>query len=155
MTTALVKPIDTPVRESGFWNDDVTGKLQQYSVFLTRAMEADERSFVLCVDATWGLGKTFFVKRWAKSLRDNEHKAVAELNGWQHDCSEDPLLPFVASITEQLQGCFENKEHCRKDKHLFACRTLCGYAKYQHTRQASAKACSNVAGFCFEGGYEI
>lgn len=48
-----------PPKDGDPWVQDVTGTLKDYAVFLTRALEADERSFVLCIDAEWGLGKTF------------------------------------------------------------------------------------------------
>ncbi len=111
MATVLRKPDDRtrPPVDGDPWADDVTRRLNAYAVFLTRALAADPHSFVLCIDAEWGLGKTFFVKRWASSLATTDHKCVAEFNAWQHDTSDDPLLPFVASVTEQLRKHLDRK----------------------------------------------
>ncbi len=102
MSCVLSRYIDVPVQEDNPWSDDVTGKLEEYAEFLTTAMAADPRSFVLCVDAPWGLGKTFFVRRWSQTLKGSKGFHVVEFNAWESDTAEEPLLPFAAAVTEQL-----------------------------------------------------
>jgi predicted KAP-like P-loop ATPase len=51
------------------------------------------------VDGDWGAGKSFFLKRWAQDLRNQQH-AVIEFDAWANDLSEEPLLGFLAELRD-------------------------------------------------------
>ncbi len=72
--------------------------------FLTTYLVAEgtKRNYVLNVNAEWGAGKTYFLKRWQHSIQ-NSHPVVY-IDAWQQDYSDDPLLTVVSSIISQLQG---------------------------------------------------
>lgn len=53
------------------------------------------------VDGDWGAGKSFFLKRWAQDLRNQQH-AVIEFDAWANDLSEEPLLGFLAELRDGL-----------------------------------------------------
>ncbi|MBU1335421.1 MAG: KAP family NTPase [Alphaproteobacteria bacterium] len=56
-------------------------------------------SYVLNINAPWGTGKTFFLKRFAQQLREANH-LVAEVNAWSTDHADDPLLAVMAAIED-------------------------------------------------------
>lgn len=67
------------------------GRLEQ------RGKRGLSRSYVLNVDAGWGGGKSFFMSRLAKELRQRG-VAVAEIDAWQDDHADDPLLSLMSAI---------------------------------------------------------
>lgn len=76
--------------------------------FLTNYLSAEgkERNYVLNVNAQWGAGKTYFIKRWKETIQD--HYPVVYIDAWQQDYSDDPLLTVISSIFEQLEELHPN-----------------------------------------------
>jgi hypothetical protein len=91
------------------WQDDRLDR-QADSRFLTRYLTAkfdqdpNARSFVLNLNAEWGLGKTYFLKNWARDLVDDGFPVVY-FNAWENDFTESPLQAFISEIDEQLSAC--------------------------------------------------
>lgn len=107
-TVKFIKPKEPQVNPDNPWDGDVSqGKLKEYANFLTTAITADNESFILNVNAPWGHGKTFFVKRWAKYL-EKQGYPVIEFNAWENDSAQDPLPVFLATIIQDLKGKYTN-----------------------------------------------
>jgi hypothetical protein len=85
------------------WGDDAFQTLEKNANFLTNALTANTKNFVLNVNGAWGTGKSFFVQRWAEALRQKKHPVV-EFNAWENDSAEDPLAPLIASILKQQEN---------------------------------------------------
>ncbi len=81
----------------------------RYAEFLTNylAAEGKQRNYVLNLNAEWGAGKTWFIKRWYMELR--QHYPTVYIDAWQQDFSDDPLLTVISSIIEQLRDATGNK----------------------------------------------
>lgn len=75
----------------------------RYAEFLTNylAAEGKQRNYVLNLNAEWGAGKTWFIKRWYMELKT--HYPTVYIDAWQQDFSDDPLLTVISSIIEQLK----------------------------------------------------
>ncbi|WP_429195309.1 KAP family P-loop NTPase fold protein [Aeromonas veronii] len=75
----------------------------RYAEFLTNylAAEGKQRNYVLNLNAEWGAGKTWFIKRWYVELK--AHYPTVYIDAWQQDFSDDPLLTVISSIIEQLK----------------------------------------------------
>ncbi|WP_421221864.1 KAP family P-loop NTPase fold protein [Aeromonas enteropelogenes] len=75
----------------------------QYARFLTNylAAEGKQRNYVLNLNAEWGAGKTWFIKRWYMELK--QHYPTVYIDAWQQDFSDDPLLTVISSVIEQLK----------------------------------------------------
>ncbi|MET2901657.1 P-loop NTPase fold protein [Vibrio rotiferianus] len=58
-------------------------------------------SYVLNLNGAWGVGKTFFVKRWQQDLLQKH--PVVYINAWEQDYSEDPLITIISSMVSQLR----------------------------------------------------
>lgn len=76
----------------------------KYAVFLTNHLvgEGEHRNYVLNLNAKWGAGKTYFIKRWSNELKGKY--PVVYIDAWAHDFSDDPLLTTVSAIIEQLKS---------------------------------------------------
>ncbi|PKQ75935.1 KAP family P-loop NTPase fold protein [Aeromonas sobria] len=75
----------------------------RYAEFLTNylAAEGKLRNYVLNLNAEWGAGKTWFIKRWYMELK--AHYPTVYIDAWQQDFSDDPLLTVISSIIDQLK----------------------------------------------------
>ncbi|MFM5426608.1 P-loop NTPase fold protein [Aeromonas veronii] len=75
----------------------------RYADFLTNylAAEGKQRNYVLNLNAEWGAGKTWFIKRWYMELK--AHYPTVYIDAWQQDFSDDPLLTVISSIIDQLK----------------------------------------------------
>ncbi|WP_429056368.1 KAP family P-loop NTPase fold protein [Aeromonas jandaei] len=81
----------------------------RYAEFLTNylAAEGKQRNYVLNLNAEWGAGKTWFIKRWYMELKT--HYPTVYIDAWQQDFSDDPLLTVMSSIIDQLRDATGNK----------------------------------------------
>lgn len=64
------------------------------------AEKGTEANYVLNLDARWGTGKTYFLKRWAHEIK-NRYPCVY-IDAWSSDHSSDPLLSVVSEIRKTL-----------------------------------------------------
>ncbi|HIF9231836.1 TPA: KAP family P-loop NTPase fold protein [Photobacterium damselae] len=74
----------------------------KYAYFLTNFLssQGSRDGYVLNLNACWGAGKTYFLKRWAYELK-NKHPVVY-IDAWEQDYSKDPMLTVISSVLEQL-----------------------------------------------------
>ncbi|WP_234822058.1 KAP family P-loop NTPase fold protein [Aeromonas veronii] len=81
----------------------------RYAEFLTNYLVAEgkQRNYVLNLNAEWGAGKTWFIKRWYMELK--AHYPTVYIDAWQQDFSDDPLLTVISSIIDQLKDATGNK----------------------------------------------
>lgn len=96
------------------WEDD---ELERYksACFLTNYLskkysltrgQKRANSLVLGIRAEWGFGKTFFIQRWMKDLRDQNYPVVY-FDAWQNDFADDPLIGFVDALDKDLKQTYE------------------------------------------------
>lgn len=95
--------------EEAFSSDQLDRK--NAAIFLTNFLVGRHRvagsvpgneSFVLNVNAEWGLGKTYFLKEWSKMLREQGH-FVVYFDAWENDYAADPFVGFMSAINNQLK----------------------------------------------------
>lgn len=90
------------------WADDLLGrKAEAEMLHDVLVMEADaccrpgrDHSFVLALDAAYGEGKTFFLRKLREHL-GQEHP-VAFVDAWVDDANDEPLLAIMCAINEAL-----------------------------------------------------
>ncbi|ELA7355279.1 NTPase KAP [Vibrio alginolyticus] len=104
--------------ENHFFPEDKLGRVK-YATFLTKLLASQgfdqnrepgdhKRNYVLNLNAEWGAGKTYFLKRWSEDIK--EHYPVVYVDAWKKDYSDDPLMTVISAIIEQL------REQAGKDK---------------------------------------
>ena len=105
---------NTPTYEWASWSEP--GELQKeplspdrlgraaYAEFLTHYLNnvgQRDGGYVINLNAEWGAGKTWFLKRWCATLKP--HHPVAYIDAWKNDFSDDPLLTVVSGVLEALK----------------------------------------------------
>ena len=65
------------------------------------ARQGRGHSYVLAIDAAYGVGKTFFLERFLKQLRLSH--PVAHFDAWVDDANEEPLVAIMAAIEDALK----------------------------------------------------
>ena len=88
-------PEGDPFKNDALGRKDLEPPLTQ---FVTQA----SGSFVLALDASWGAGKTTFLKMWQVKLQQEGH-ACLYLNAWQNDFVPDPLIAIVGELTKAIE----------------------------------------------------
>tara|TARA_B100002049_G_scaffold235412_2_gene219745 strand:- start:1430 stop:3013 length:1584 start_codon:yes stop_codon:yes gene_type:complete len=80
----------------------------KYATYLTSLIKTkggtDKNSlsnYVLNLDAEWGAGKTYFLKRWSEDLKASH--PVVYIDAWAIDYLESPLMTVLSEIIEQLR----------------------------------------------------
>lgn len=95
----------TKQRDDSIWAYDSLGRAEDAD-FLKRFLisRVNERraaglpaSYVLNINARWGQGKSFFLHGFGQMLLADGY-LVAEVNAWQDDHAEDPLLSVMDAI---------------------------------------------------------
>ena len=76
---------------------------RQYAEYLYYYLEQKGRvdNTVVNLNAEWGAGKTYFIKRFYSSIKD-VHPCVY-IDAWKQDFSDDAFLTLFSSLSQQLQ----------------------------------------------------
>jgi hypothetical protein len=93
--TKLEIPQDDPFKNDELERGDLEPPLTQ---FVTQATG----SFVLALDASWGSGKTTFLKMWQVKLQQKGHVCLY-LNAWENDFVPDPLIAIVGELKKAIE----------------------------------------------------
>lgn len=75
----------------------------RYAEYLTKYLESQDKKkpYVLNLNSGWGMGKTYFLRRWQHELKKTN--PVIYIDAWKSDHSNDPLMSVISSIISQLR----------------------------------------------------
>lgn len=102
--------MDDMTRKPGsIWADDLFARkleaehLIAYieSVMRRPIMREDKRAYTIAIDARYGEGKTFFLRRLAEHLALNH--PVAFIDAWADDLTDEPLTALAATLKRALE----------------------------------------------------
>lgn len=79
--------------------------------------KSNQSAYVINVNAEWGAGKTFFVKRWAEDLKHTH--PVVYIDAWSNDFMDSPIITVLAEIKEQLEQTIDSRHLSSKTKASF------------------------------------
>jgi len=65
------------------------------------AVVVGDKGTSINVSAQWGAGKTFFLTRLARQLREDGYR-VAEVNAWRDDHADDPIFAVMSAVLKAL-----------------------------------------------------
>ena len=102
----MTKPIcckneEVEINKDNIWEGDLFSRNKVAEDF-TKIITSINQPYVLSINANYGSGKTFFLKRWVEELKQDGEKVVF-FNAWDCDFVEKPLLPFLYNFIEQLK----------------------------------------------------
>ena len=108
MTEDTTEQQESSVQIEDFFKDCKTGRVEQAKVLTSLLLNKYERlsnpdnrregevnTFSLNIDASWGMGKTFFVDCWADYLEAKGHLTL-KFNAWEHDYSKDAMTSLLS-----------------------------------------------------------
>lgn len=106
------------------WHDDLLGRRQEAllltgyieSIFDRDLLKARGGAYTIAVDATYGLGKTFFLKRLAEELKMNH--PVAFIDAWTDDLADDPLIALISTLKRAVYPQIEKEKHSANWSHF-------------------------------------
>ena len=96
-----LKAHDSEVLPSNIWGDDALQR-EQIAQSLTHLIEKQTDSFVLSLHGDWGTGKTFLLKRWRETLKNDGFEAIY-FNAWEDDFCPDPLVAIIGQLSVTLK----------------------------------------------------
>ena len=68
----------------------------------------DKQAYTIAVDAEYGEGKTFFLRRLAETLKSDH--PVAFVDAWADDLSDEPLTALAATLQDALAPIADNEQ---------------------------------------------
>lgn len=78
---------------------------KQLTKVITRYTPLYEEAFVLSLNAPWGTGKTTFLDMWKNHLESqDEPYRVIHINAWETDFDEEPLIPIISALIENIDS---------------------------------------------------
>ena len=75
---------------------------EQYADILTSLIDTSKTGFTMSINATWGYGKTTFIRMWEAKLRAQGYSTVY-INAWEKDYIQDPFAVVISTIWEQTK----------------------------------------------------
>jgi len=108
------------------WDGDLFGRrleaefLSQYleSIWQRPNPREDSKGFVLAVDADYGMGKTFFLTRFAEQMAHNH--PVAYIDAWKDDLQDEPLIAIITTLQAAIDEALEKVDDENKDEIIAA-----------------------------------
>jgi len=98
------------------WRDDFLHR-KPFADQLARVIETLAAPAVVSVSAGYGMGKTYFARRWVEMLKSHGKLAVY-VNAWETDYAQDPLIAFIAALKAALgrDGLVANPKEPLRDR---------------------------------------
>jgi KAP-like P-loop domain-containing protein len=101
------------------WIGDLFNRRQEAALLLgyiesivgSETVREDTRAHTIAVDAGYGEGKTFFLKRFAKQI--SETHPVAFVDAWADDLADEPLTAIAATLQTAFDPIISKSESVR------------------------------------------
>ena len=60
------------------------------------------KHFVMAVDASWGMGKSYFARNWECKLLHDDYK-VCYIDAFEYDFTDDPFMTITSNLIEAFE----------------------------------------------------
>lgn len=98
------------------WSDDLFNRKEEAqhliayveSVTGRPQLREDKRAYTIAIEAGYGEGKSFFLKRLARTMALNH--PVALVDAWADDLADEPLTALVATLKSALEPLMEDRD---------------------------------------------
>ena len=107
-----VQPAEIEIPEDDPFANDLLGRKESIEA-LSTLLGNIEGPCVMAVDASWGMGKTTFLRMWARHLKAGGHRVV-EFNAWETDFTWDPFFALWSELSAQ----FARKSNLERSRRL-------------------------------------
>ena len=100
------------VNQKNPWSDDAFDR-KAVSALLTETVarigQEGRKSGLVVVSGDYGVGKSFFLRRWAAQWRNQPQGIAIEHNMWECEDDDDPLIGLVCSLLKAAKLASEEK----------------------------------------------
>lgn len=104
--TIIPFPEPPRVNQENPWSDDAFDR-KAVSALLTETVnrigQDGCKSGLVIVSGEYGVGKSFFLRRWAAQWRNLPQSVAIEHNMWECEDDDDPLIGLVCSLLEAVK----------------------------------------------------
>lgn len=175
--TPTAKPLQLKTQDNSLavidanniWKDDALGR-ESESCNLETLIAGQDGPLTLCLDGSWGTGKTFFLRRFKVRWESNGGTALY-FNAWEDDNLDDPLIALIGQLwpllkPSKMEGIVDNIKNCAiplikkialnrvgvdgKDLVSSANNAFDEYDKLQANRQQLKECLASVADHIFD-----
>ena len=81
---------------------------------LSQLLVSTHEPFVLSVNASWGAGKTTFVKLWKAYLENKLGVHSIYFSAWEDDFSKEPLIAIMGELNSYIENNFPKEKNLHK-----------------------------------------
>lgn len=75
---------------------------------LSKLIISNNEPFVFSINASWGSGKTTFIKLWQTYLKKEYEVNSIYFSAWEDDFSKEPLISILGELNSYIEENFEN-----------------------------------------------
>lgn len=94
---------DYEIEKQDLWKDAIPGMVNLADSLL-RKISDDEYPYVLSVEASYGMGKTYFFSRFCEYANSNGYNCIY-ISAWENDYQPSPFCFIVKEILNYLTRC--------------------------------------------------
>ena len=96
-----IKPDDIPIPCDDPFHHDLLDR-KTTILTLTNLLQNLESPYTMSIDASWGNGKTTFLKMWMQHLK-NQGLPVVSFNAWETDFTRNPFVVLSSELLDALR----------------------------------------------------
>ncbi|WOO43144.1 KAP family P-loop NTPase fold protein [Rubellicoccus peritrichatus] len=125
---------DEKTVENAFGDDDIGGR-KFFADNLLKMFAVTQTHLTVALDASWGMGKTWFLERFKKHCEQSTNNIdIVLFNAWEHDHGEEPFAPLFSEIFTALKI---EEVSFSKDRILTDAGTIIRHISYNSAKKAS------------------
>ena len=89
------------VRDNEPFKNDLLDREKIAQLWQDTLLKSDKH-FVMAVDASWGMGKTYFARNWECKLLHDDYK-VCYIDAFEYDFTDDPFITITSNLIEAFE----------------------------------------------------
>lgn len=83
------------------FKDDLLGREKIAQLWQDTLLKSGKH-FVMAVDASWGMGKSYFARNWECKLLHDDYK-VCYIDAFEYDFTDDPFMTITSNLIEAFE----------------------------------------------------
>lgn len=89
------------VQDNKPFDNDLLGRKDIAQLWQDTLLKSGKH-FVMAVDASWGMGKSYFARNWECKLLNDDYK-VCYIDAFEYDFTDDPFMTITSNLIEAFE----------------------------------------------------
>lgn len=89
------------VKDNKPFDNDLLGRKDIAQLWQDTLLKSGKH-FVMAVDASWGMGKSYFARNWECKLLHDDYK-VCYIDAFEYDFTDDPFMTITSNLIEAFE----------------------------------------------------